>query len=47
MNVTNDDDFEDVISLPERNDEYNDIRKEYCDMLRDKACQKEITGSFV
>ena len=39
VNVTNDDDFEDVIRLPERNDEYNDIRKEYCDMLRDKLAK--------
>lgn len=39
VNVTNDDDFEEVIELPERDDEFNDIRKEYCDMLRKKLAK--------
>lgn len=34
VNLTNDDDFEDIIQIPERDDEFNDIRQEYAQMLR-------------
>lgn len=34
VNLTNDDDFEDIIQIPERDDEFNDIRQEYSQMLR-------------
>ena len=33
MNVTNDDDVEDIINIPERNDGFDDIRQEYRQML--------------
>ena len=34
VNLTNDEDVKDVISIPEQNDKFNDIRQEYVQMLR-------------
>ena len=34
INVTNTDDFEDIIKVPYSDDEFNDIREEYCDFLK-------------
>lgn len=34
VNLTNDDDFDDIIRIPKRDDEFNDIRQEYEQMLR-------------
>ncbi len=34
INVTNNDDLEDIIQIPEYNDEFNDVREEYCNFLR-------------
>lgn len=33
-NITNDDDFDDIITIPDRDDDFNDIRHEYAEMLR-------------
>lgn len=34
VNLTNDDDFEDIIQIPDRDDGFNDVRQEYAQMLR-------------
>lgn len=34
INVTNNDDFEDIIQISEYDDEFNDVREEYCNFLR-------------
>ncbi|MDE5771936.1 MAG: conjugal transfer protein TraE [Ruminococcus sp.] len=34
VNLTNDDDFEDIIQIPDHKDKFNDIRQEYAQMLR-------------
>lgn len=34
VNVTNNDDFEDIIQVPYSDDDFNDVREEYCNFLK-------------
>lgn len=36
VNLTNDDDFDDIIQIPERDDRFNDVRREYVEMLKNQ-----------
>ena len=45
INVTNDDDLDDIIHIPEQDDEFNDIRHEYSEMLRNQL--KKGNNGFI
>ena len=39
VNVTNNDDFDDIIQVPYSDDDFNDIREEYCDFLKNQLAK--------